>query len=86
MVCSAMAIIAGTGPPPSRKISTSAMTISGMARSRSKTRRKGPTSHGTGANPRVTISDKNSPTIAPSRVEAAAIFTVSISDGRYFAI
>ena len=78
----AMAIIAGTGPPPSTKIRISAMTISGTARMMSITRRKSPMSRGQRASPRVESSESPIAPNAPSKVETAAMFTVSSSAGK----
>ena len=68
------------------KISTSAITISGMARIMSIRRRNTGINAGHKANPRVDSSDSTMAASAPSRVEAAAMLIVSISEGRNFTI
>jgi hypothetical protein len=85
-VCSAMAMAAGTGPPPRMKISTSAMTMSGKARITSSMRRNSPAMPGQRARPRVESSDSTAPPTPPISVATAAMFTVSIRAGRYFSI
>ena len=77
-----MAIIAGTGPPPSTKISTSAMTISGIARITSMIRRKTGIRRGQRAMPRVDSIDRIAPPMAPIRVDTAAMLIVSIKAGK----
>ena len=49
-------------------------------------RRNTPTSRGQRASPRVESSDKTMAIIAPISVEAPAMFSVSISEGRNFTI
>ncbi len=71
-VWNAIATIAGTGPPPTMKISTSAMTISGRARMTSITRRKQRHERGNGARPRVERSESRTASSAPTSVDAAS--------------
>jgi hypothetical protein len=82
----AMAIMAGTGPPPSTKISTSAMTISGTARMMSIRRRNSGVTRGHSVSPRVESSDSTRPAAAPISVETAAMLIVSISAGKNLTI
>lgn len=82
VVWNAMAIIAATGPPPSTKMSTSAITTSGTARMMSMARRKSGISNGQRARPRVASTERTDARIVPSSVEAAAILMFSSSDGK----